>query len=304
MRHAPQHITIFGYGSQGQAQALNLRDSGWAVTVAVRAGGTSHAKAEADGFAVLTDNIAAARAAHAAAILTSDRAQPELWQQALNEYLPRHAMVVFAHGYNIHYRHILPRPDLHILLAAPMCPGAALRARYRDGGTTPIITALHQDASGTARAWLDGFIRAITDGHVDEIRSSFAEETETNLFVEQALLVGGLSHLIVATFDTMVAAGYNPKLAYYWCLHDLRDLANLFADYGLAEGYARVSRTARHGAMTRGPRVIDDHVRATMQQLLAEVRSGDYDRELQTAEDLPAATWRQHLLDKLHTSAR
>lgn len=274
-----KRVAIFGFGSQGKAQALNLRDSGWEVTVVVRPGSPSMAKAEAEGLRVSTDAASIARASNIITLLVADHAQPAVWEM-IASHLPTHAAVIFAHGYNVHYQKIRPRKDLDLLLVAPIGPGVALRQRYCDGGTSPIVTAIHQDASGRAETLLQQYTRDITNNAAEIIPSTMAEETETNLFAEQALLVGGLSHLMQAVYETMVQAGYNERLAHVWCHHGTRDLAAHFAQFGIEGGYQRVSRTAAHGGSTRGPRIINAQTRATLQAILKEIQDGSYAHEL------------------------
>lgn len=279
------HATIFGYGTQGRAQALNLRDSGWTVTVALRPGSRSLAHAQHDGMTTTTDLITAAQSATLVALLITDQAQAQVWNDVLREHLPQHAALLFAHGYAIHFGAIQPRADLDIILAGPMCPGAELRTRYEAQHTTPIITAVHQDASGQACARLNEYIAGITGNHYDCVEATFAEETETDLFSEQALLCGGLGYLVKAVYDIMRAAGYNQKLAFYTATKEPVNLARLIAEHGVEGMLARISATARYGAQTRGPRVIDAHVRTTLQQILREIQDGSFARELTTAKN-------------------
>jgi ketol-acid reductoisomerase len=295
-----QHVTIFGFGSQGRAQACNLRDSGWDVTVALKPGSKTIDAATSAQFTVTTNLTAAASATPFALMLCPDLAQSALWKDHLEEHLPSEAAIAFAHGYSMHYGGITPRADLDVLLAAPMCPGPALRQRYVDGGDTAFISAIAQNASGYAAARLERFLQAVTKHQYDEIKSSFAEETETDLFSEQALLCGGLSHLMLAVFDTIVAAGYNPKIAYYTCLHESRDLAQLFATKGLGGAFNAISAVARHGALTRGPRIITDTVRTTLAAMMEEIRSGQYAKEVEQTTTEPTTPWRNHLIEQIH----
>ncbi len=293
------HITIYGYGAQGRAQALNVRDSGWDVTVVLRENSSSLARAAHDEIRTSTDCVAATRATQIAVLLIPDTAQPALYNELLAPHLPPHATLIFAHGFNIHYERILPREDLDVLLAAPMCDGIGLREKFCANEIIPIITAIHHDANGAAADTLQSYIGALTKNRCDVIPSTFAAETETDLFSEQVLLCGGLAFLILAVFDTLVAAGYDPKIAYYTALHEPKNLARLFSERGLQDGFANISAVARHGALTRGPRVIDDHVRATLQTILSEIQSGDYARELITNPPPAAAPWREHLIERL-----
>lgn len=273
-------VTIVGYGAQGRAQALNARDSGWRVTVALRPESPRIADARAEGLTVCTDWAAAARTAHRIVLLIPDVAQPVLWNSALAPHLPQGACVIFAHGYNIHYRTLQLRADLDIVLAAPLASGETLRGNYCASQPTPIATAVHQDATGTASATAREYASALSRPATQLIATTFAEETETDLFSEQVLSCGGLARMIHTAFETLIAAGYNRELVYYTCLHEMKDLAALFARHGLAGGFARISSTARYGALTRGPRVIGDTVRAAMEQALAEIRDGRFTKEL------------------------
>lgn len=277
----PHHATIFGYGTQGRSQALNLRDSGWVVTVALRPESRSLAHAQQDGMTTTTDLTSAARTATLVALLITDQAQAQVWSDILRAHLPTHATLLFAHGYAVHYRMIEPRADLDIVLAGPMCPGSELRERYLTQQITPIIRAVHQDTSGRARERLDEYIAGITGNHSDLVEATFAEETETDLFSEQALLCGGLGYLVKAVYDIMRAAGYNEKLAFYTATKEPVNLARLIADHGVDGMFARISATARYGAQTRGPRVIDAHVRTTLQQILREIQDGRFATELE-----------------------
>ncbi len=282
--------TIIGYGSQGRAQALNLRDSGWAITVAVRHDSPSMHRALADDMTVVTDITAAIRDATIVALLTSDQSQPAIWQHYLQPHLPKDATLLFAHGYAIHYGLIQPRSDIDVVLAGPMCPGDELRRRYSQRETIPIIAAVHQaarddtfggdGADGRLMRYIDG----ITGGRHDIINTTFAQETETDLFSEQALLCGGLGFLVQAVYDLLCAAGYNEKLAYYTATKEPVNLARLIADHGVDGMLDRISATARYGAITRGPRIIDDHVQTTLKTILREIQDGRFAEELQSAK--------------------
>lgn len=277
-----KNVAIFGYGTQGRAQALNLLASGWRVTVLLRPNSPSLRRAADDGVPTSTDPKKIIPQVDYLAMLMSDEAQADAWQQIADYFHPQ-LTVVFAHGFNLHYARITPPATIDVVLAAPMCPGDALRRHYLQDQSSVIITAVAQNISGAAEARLARYVDGITGGHAETIASSIAEETETNLFVEQALLIGGLSHLMQATYDAMVQTGYNPRLAQRWCLDDLRDCAALFAREGLAGAYRRISATAQHGGLTRGPRIITADVQRTLAQILQEVRNGTYTKELLAA---------------------
>ncbi|MBI4365620.1 MAG: ketol-acid reductoisomerase [Deltaproteobacteria bacterium] len=275
-----QAITIFGFGNQGAAQAENLRDQGWHVRIAVRAGGPSATRAAAADFSVATDLALAARETRIAALLLPDTAQPELWRTVLQPHLPQAACLVFAHGYNLHYGTIAPRPDLDVLLAAPLGSGMTVRRNFRAGAPLSIATAVHQDATGRGAALLDAYVAGITTDARWRIATTVREETETDLFSEQTLSCGGLQQLIRLAFETLVAAGYDRRLAYFTCAQEIQDLAQLFAANGLAGAFTKISPTARYGALTRGPRTVGEPTRAAMEQALAEIRDGRFAKEL------------------------
>jgi len=274
-----QRVAVLGFGAQGRAQALNLRDSGVAVVVGLRDGSPSAPRVEAAGLAY-APLATALRDADLVALLVPDAAQPALYAEAIAPALRPGAALVFAHGYNVHYGHIAPRADLDVLLVAPLGIGDQVRAQYLAGGGVPGLVAVQRDASGRAGARALGYARALGLARAGIIESSFAEETETDLFAEQAVLCGGMSHLIVAAFETLVEAGYAPEVAYFCCLHEVALIANLTQARGIAGMRESISFTAEHGDYTRGPRVVGEATRAELKRILAEVRSGDYAREL------------------------
>jgi ketol-acid reductoisomerase len=275
-------VAVFGYGAQGRAQAANLRDSGVAVRVALRASSARRAEAEADGHTVLTPDAAAAWA-DLAVLLIPDAAQPALYAEVLAGGLRQGAALVFAHGYAIHYGHLSPRADLDVILVAPLAIGEQVRREYLAGGGASCLLAVAQDASGQAwplaraYAWADGHARA------SMLVSTFADETETDLFAEQTILTGGLQELIDAGFQTLVDAGYPAELAYICCLEEVKLMADLMLERGIAGMRRSISATAEYGGYTRGPRIVGPAARAEMVKVLAEIRSGAFDRELQAA---------------------
>lgn len=274
-------IMVFGYGAQGEGQALNLKDSGCLVTICLYPGSPSIATAKAAGFPVMTDPAVAARQTEIAVFLTPDAAIPALWETALRDTLPAAATLVFAHGFAIHYKLFTPKPTQDVILVAPMGHGSILRQKYLDGSGIPAITAVHQDASGTAWDTARAFAQAIGCARVGAIASTFKEETETDLFSEQTAVVGGFMELIRAAFETMVDAGYQPEIAYWSTLRELDGMARVLANRGLADGVARVSTTARFGAITRGPRIVTDATRAELKKILDEIQNGTFLKELQ-----------------------
>ena len=271
-------VGILGYGSQGRAQALNLRDSGVAVQVGLREDSASRAHVLRDGLVSCSlDKLA--REMDWIAFLIPDEAQPAVYAR-LEPLLRPGTALVFAHGFNIHYQKIIPRDDLDVLLVAPLAVGEKVRALYESGGGPPCVIACARDASGQALLRAYRYAQALNRKPVRVFESSFAEETETDLFAEQAILCGGLNHLIAAGFETLVAAGYQPEIAYFCCLEEVKYMADLISARGLAGMREAISTTAEYGDFTRGPRVIGEATRAAMSDLLAEIRSGAFAREL------------------------
>jgi ketol-acid reductoisomerase len=274
---AGKRIAVLGYGSQGRAQALNLTDSGYEVVVGLRPGGPSWQKAKADGLAVSAPEDAAAGAA-LVAFLTPDMVQPELYA-SIEPRLDRGAAMLFAHGFNIHYRRIAPRPDLDVVLIAPKGAGDLVRRQFVDGHGVPCLVAIDADPTGNALDAALAYAHGIGGTRAGVGETTFAEETETDLFGEQAVLCGGATELIVAAFETLVEAGYQPEVAYYECMHELKLIADLLHEGGLRKMHDVISGTAAYGDMTRGPRIVDAHARRQMQQVLQEIRDGRFARE-------------------------
>jgi ketol-acid reductoisomerase len=271
-----QRIAIVGYGSQGRAHALNLRDSGLDVIVGARPGKSAEL-AQADGFTVCEP--AAAAQADLVALLTPDMAQPAVYREALAERLKPNAALLFAHGFNVHFGQIQPRADLDVILVAPKGPGALVRREYEAGHGVPCLVAVHQDATGQALTRAQAYAYGIGGARGGLITTSFREETETDLFGEQAVLCGGVTELVVQGFETLVEAGYQPEVAYFECMHELKLIVDLLHEGGLAKMHRYISETAQYGDLTRGPRVVDAHVRARMREILAEIQSGAFARE-------------------------
>jgi len=274
------HIAVFGYGAQGRAQARNLKDAGFNVRVALRPSSASRERAEADGLSVM-DVTAATEWADIAVILVPDGAQPELYDTVLAPTLKQGAALIFAHGYAIHHGHIRPRADLDVVMVAPLGIGEQVRATFEKGAGVPALVAVAQNGSG--RAWERGLAYAGAGGHgrAGVIETTFAEETETDLFAEQAVLVGGMSELIRSAFETLVDAGYSEEVAYFCCLHEVKLIADLIHTRGIADMRASISAVADFGAMRQGPRIIGESSRQAMRQALDEIRSGEFDRLLQ-----------------------
>lgn len=272
-------IIVFGFGAQGSAQALNLRDSGMSVGVFLRPESPRIAPAREAGLLVLTDPQKAAQTADIAVVLLPDGEQPAFYGQLLHRWLPRGALVVFAHGFGIHYRLITPREDLDVALVAPMAQGETVRADFVAGRGVPCLLAVHQDATGKAIGRARAYARGIskTGPCID---TTFQEEVESDLFAEQAVLCGGLPELVRAAFDTLIDNGYQESIAYYSCLRELRAIVRIMDQHGITGMRRRISDTARYGALTRGRRVIDSSVRKHMRVLLEEIRSGAFTQEL------------------------
>src|SRR5262245_34223716 len=268
-------VGIIGYGSQGHAHALNLKDSGVSVRVGLPATSRSRAKAQAAGLAV-GDVGDVAKWADVVMILIPDHVQGKIYRESIEPNLQPGNMLMFAHGFNIRFGAITPRADLDVAMVAPKSPGHRVRELYVEGAGTPALFAIHQDATGTARALTLSYAKGIGVTRAGVIETTFAEETETDLFGEQAVLCGGVSALIKAGFETLVEAGYQPEIAYFECLHELKLIVDLIYQGGLNYMRYSVSDTAEHGDYTGGPRIVTAETRQAMKQLLDDVRSGKY----------------------------
>lgn len=273
---ADRQITVLGYGSQGRAHALNLRDSGFNIIVGLRRDGASWPKAEADGLTVKEPNEAV-KGAVVVVFLTPDMVQKTLYASVIDD-IDQGAMLMFAHGFTIHYQQIKPRADLDVALIAPKGPGGLVRRQYKEGHGVPCLVAVNQDATGNALAIALAYAAGIGGARAGIIETTFAEETETDLFGEQAVLCGGTTELIVAGFETLVEAGYQPEVAYYEVMHELKLIVDLLHEGGLAKMHKFVSDTAAWGDMVSGPRVINEASRAAMKSILAEIRDGSFAR--------------------------
>jgi ketol-acid reductoisomerase len=273
-----KRIAVLGYGSQGRGQGLNLRDSGLDVTVGLRRGGPSWAQAEQDGWAPLAP-AGAAEGADVVVMLAPDMAQPALYAQEVAPNLKPGAMLVFSHGFNIHYGQIRPPKEVDVTMVAPKGPGNLVRRQFEAGRGVPCLLAVHQDASGHAFDRTLAYANAIGGTRAGVIQTTFAEETETDLFGEQAVLCGGIRELIEAGWETLVKAGYQPEAAYFECLHEVKLIVDLIYEGGIAKMHQFVSETAKYGDLTRGPRVIDEHVRESMKKILDEIQTGKFAKE-------------------------
>src|SRR5438067_5275769 len=269
-------VAVIGYGSQGHAHANNLRDSGVKeVVVALRPGSASVKKAEEAGLRVM-NSAEAAKWADIVMVLTPDELQAALYAGELRPNMREGTALAFAHGLSIHFRLIEPRPDMDVFMIAPKGPGHTVRSEYQRGGGVPCLVAVDQNPSGNALEIALSYASAIGGGRSGVIETSFKEECETDLFGEQAVLCGGLTHLIMAGFETLVEAGYAPEMAYFECLHEVKLIVDLLYEGGIANMRYSVSNTAEYGDLTRGPRIINGATRAEMRQLLKEIQSGEF----------------------------
>ncbi len=271
-------VGIFGYGSQGHAHALNLRDSGVSVVIGLPETSKSRAKAEAAGLRVMS-NAEAAKASDVMMILVPDHIQPDLYENDLKAHLTKGKTLMFAHGFAIHFGFIKPPADIDVSMIAPKAPGHRVREMFTDGMGVPALVAVHQDVSGKAKEQALGYGMGLGCLKAGIIETTFKEEAETDLFGEQAVLCGGLSELIRAGFDTLVAAGYAPEMAYFECLHEVKLIVDLIYEGGLSYMRYSISDTAEYGDYTRGPRLINDQTRAEMKKILSEIQSGQFARE-------------------------
>lgn len=274
-----KQVAIIGYGNQGRAQALNLRDSGVPVTIALPAASPSRERAAGEGFTVMTSSQATARA-DLVVMLAADEDHGRIYAEEITPNLRHGAALSFAHGLSIRFGLIAPRPDLDILLVAPKGPGTALRADFERGSGLISLFAVHQDASGGAQALALSYAAAIGSGRVGILPTSFAEECEADLFNEQAVLWGAIPELIHAGFETLVEAGFSPEIAYFECLTEVKLLADLIYERGIAGMREAISNTAEFGALKGGTRIVTDETRAEMRRILAEVRAGEFTKEL------------------------
>ncbi len=270
-------ICIMGYGSQGHAHANNLRDSGMNVIIGVRKGG-SWKKAEEAGFKVMSP-ADAAKEADIIMILLPDELQADVYREEIGPNMRSGTYLAFAHGFNIHFGQIVPPSDINVFMVAPKGPGHLVRSEYRKGSGVPCLLAVHQDPSGDTREIGLAYASAIGGGRAGILETTFREETETDLFGEQVVLCGGLTALIQAAYETLIEAGYAPEMAYFECLHEVKLITDLIYEGGIANMRYSISNTAQYGDLTRGPRVINDSVKAEMKKILGEIQSGQFARE-------------------------
>jgi ketol-acid reductoisomerase len=289
-------VTIVGYGSQGHAHANNLKDSGVDVTVALREGSSSAIKAENSGLKV--SNVAdAVAAADVIMILTPDEFQSQLYRDEIEPNLKKGATLAFAHGFAIHYNQVVPREDLDVIMIAPKAPGHTVRTEFERGGGIPDLIAIFQDASGTAKNLALSYASAIGGGRTGIIETTFKDETETDLFGEQAVLCGGAVELVKAGFETLVEGGYEPEMAYFECLHELKLIVDLMYEGGIANMNYSISNNAEYGEYVTGHRVINEESRKAMKECLNNIQNGEYAKRfiLEGASNYPEMTARRRL---------
>jgi ketol-acid reductoisomerase len=271
-------VAIIGYGSQGHAHALNLKDSGVDVVVGLRPASSSVAKAKEHGLEV-ADPAEAASRGDVIMMLTPDELHGQVWESGVSDGIASGNLLLFGHGFSIHYEQIVPPPDVDVALVAPKGPGHLVRRQYLEGSGVPALVAVEQDATGNALALALAYAKGIGGTRGGVIETTFKDETETDLFGEQAVLCGGVTELVRAGYETLVGAGYDPRLAYFECLHELKLIVDLMYEKGIAGMRYSISNTAEYGDLTRGKRVIGAESRAAMAELLAEIQSGDFARE-------------------------
>ncbi len=282
-------VTIIGYGSQGHAHANNLKDSGVSVIVGLRAGSSSAVKAENAGLTVKSVKEAVA-AADVVMVLAPDEHQAAIYRDQIEPSIKQGAALAFAHGFNIHFGAIEPRADLDVIMIAPKGPGHLVRSTYVEGGGVPSLIAVAQDGSGQAREIALSYASANGGGRAGVIETSFQEETETDLFGEQAVLCGGTTALVQAGYETLVEAGYAPEMAYFECLHELKLIVDLMYEGGIANMRYSISNTAEYGDLTRGPRIITDETKMEMKRILNEIQRGEFAREFIQENQASAVT--------------
>jgi ketol-acid reductoisomerase len=286
-------ITVLGYGSQGRAHALNLKDSGHKVVVGVRKGGASWKAAKRDGLAV-AEPLASVQDADLVAMLVPDLAQKALYNDVKGA-LKQNAVLLFAHGFNVHFKQIKARKDLDVVLIAPKGPGGLVRRQYQQGRGVPCLIAVAQDATGKAHAKALAYAHGIGGTRGGVLDTTFAEETETDLFGEQAVLCGGATELVVKGYETLVEAGYQPEVAYYECLHELKLIVDLLHEGGISRMHKYISDTAKYGDLTRGPRVVNERTKNEMRKILKEIQTGKFARQWMAENAAGAGNYRAML---------
>src|SRR3954470_4389748 len=271
-------VAILGYGSQGHAHALNLKDSGVDVVVGLRPDSSSVEQAQSDGFEV-TDIADAASRGDVVMVLLPDEKHHDVWEESIRDGIAPGNLVLFGHGFSVHYKEVDPPAEVDVALVAPKGPGHLVRRQYQEGSGVPALIAVQQDATGNAQALALAYAKGIGGTRGGVIETTFKDETETDLFGEQAVLCGGVSELVTAGYETLVEAGYDPKMAYFECLHELKLIVDLMYEKGITGMRHSISNTAEYGDPTRGKRIISDETRAEMKRILGEIQSGEFARE-------------------------
>ncbi|HKG17587.1 MAG TPA: ketol-acid reductoisomerase, partial [Solirubrobacteraceae bacterium] len=270
-------VAIIGYGSQGHAHALNLRDSGVEVVVGLREGSQSAARAREEGLQVTGMTEAASRG-DIVMMLVPDERHREVWETEVRDGVAAGNLLMFGHGFSIHFGEVVPPPDVDVAMVAPKGPGHLVRRQFTEGRGVPCLMAIHQDATGSAREVVLAYAKGIGGTRAGMIETTFRDETETDLFGEQAVLCGGVTELVRAGYETLVDAGYDPRLAYFECLHELKLIVDLMYEKGITGMRHSISNTAEYGDLTRGKAVIGEPTREAMRRILADIRSGDFAR--------------------------
>ena len=299
-------VAVIGYGSQGHAQANNLKDSGVEVVVGLREGSSSARKAQEAGIRVMSVEEASAWA-DVVMVLAPDEFQASIYSENIEPNLKQGVALAFSHGLNIHFDMIIPREDLDVIMIAPKAPGHTVRSEFVKGGGIPDLIAIKQDATGNAKNIALSYASAIGGGRTGILETSFREETETDLFGEQVVLCGGTTALVQAGFETLVEAGYEPEMAYFECLHELKLIVDLLYEGGIANMRYSISNTAEYGDVTRGPRIVTDETKAEMKKILSEIQSGAFAKEfISNVGDLPGRRdiQRDHQIEKVGESLR
>ena len=299
-------VSVIGYGSQGHAHANNLKDSGVDVCVGLREGSASSKKAQEAGLSVKSIEDATAWA-DLVMILAPDEFQGKIYSDSIEPNLKNGATLAFAHGFNIHFGQIQPRSDLDVIMIAPKAPGHTVRSEFVKGGGIPDLIAIYQDSSGNAKNTALSYASAIGGGRTGILETSFKDETETDLFGEQVVLCGGTTALVQAGFETLVEAGYEPEMAYFECLHELKLIVDLMYEGGIANMRYSISNTAEYGDVTRGPRIVTSDTKAEMKKILGEIQDGSFAKEfVENVSSLPARrdVQREHQIEKVGESLR
>ena len=299
-------VAVIGYGSQGHAQANNLKDSGVEVVVGLREGSSSARKAQEAGIRVMSVEEASAWA-DVVMVLAPDEFQASIYSENIEPNLKQGVALAFSHGLNIHFDLIIPREDLDVIMIAPKAPGHTVRSEFVKGGGIPDLIAIKQDATGNAKDIALSYASAIGGGRTGILETSFREETETDLFGEQVVLCGGTTALVQAGFETLVEAGYEPEMAYFECLHELKLIVDLLYEGGIANMRYSISNTAEYGDVSRGPRIVTDETKAEMKKILSEIQSGAFTKEfISNVGDLPARreVQRKHQIEIVGESLR